>query len=105
MPGGSLFFTGPHALPLAPLCARFGAKPGELLARGQALGGRAEQGADAAVVVPGLPFAPLQVLVWAGDDEFPPRAVIGIDDRVHLSLPLDAIWALCNLLVRRLTEG
>lgn len=105
LPGGRLFYTGPHELPVKPLLKRFGRSLADLIARGQALGGRqVEAGADLAMLIPGLPQVPLWVLLWAGDEEFQPRAVIGIDQRAHYHLAVDAILAICNVLVRRLTK-
>ncbi|MDO9263768.1 MAG: hypothetical protein Q7U02_07370 [Desulfosalsimonadaceae bacterium] len=43
-------------------------------------------------------------LLWRGDQEFPARAVIGIDDRAHFHLDLASIFALTNILVYRLCE-
>jgi hypothetical protein len=102
LPGGNLFFQGPHALPTAALEDAFGARPQRLVERARALGGEETGGADVAVRVPALPMVPMYVLLWRGDSEFPPRAVIGLDARAHFHLALDGIWALCNLLVRRL---
>jgi hypothetical protein len=102
LPGGSLFFTGPHALPTRELVAAFGRDPSRLLPAALALGGRTHDQAEAAAIIPALPMIDLYVLLWAGDDEFPPSATLGIDAHAHHQLPLDAIWALCNVAVRRL---
>lgn len=105
LPGGRLFFAGPHELPLAPLVERFGDRPHELLERAALLGGRqVEAGADMAVMIPGLPKVPLWVLLWAGDNEFEPRAVICIDERAHFHLAVDATLAITYLMVQRLTK-
>ena len=105
LPGGNLFFQGPHALPTTALEETFGRQPELLPPRARTLGGEETDGADVAVRVPALPLVPMYVLLWRGDSEFPPRAVIGLDPRAHFHLALDGIWALCNLLVRRLTGG
>ncbi len=105
LPGGRLFFAGPHELPLAPLIKRFGDRPQDLLERATLLGGRqVEASADMAVMIPGLPKVPLWVLLWAGDEEFKPRAVIGIDDRAHFHLAVDATLAISYLMVQRLIK-
>ncbi len=103
LPGGGLFFSGPHAIATASLARRFGANPAALLAAAQALGGQAHGGAaEVAVTLPGLPYLPLYVLLWLGDEEFAARAVVGLDAHAHHQLALDGIWALTNLLVERL---
>lgn len=105
LPGGSMFFTGPHAVPTAPLAEAFGPEPAALHAAAAPLGGEPAEGADAAVRLPALPMLPMWVLVWGGDEEFDASAVIGVDSRAHHHLALDGVWALCNLLSMRLTRG
>lgn len=104
LPGGAQFYQGPHAINKAPLAQRFGRDPQGLLDRALALGGEAIEGADLAVRVPGLPMVPLYVLLWVGDEEFGPRAVVGLDAHAHHHLALDGLWALCNLMVHRLVR-
>ena len=103
LPGGGLFFTGPHAIATASLEGRFGSDPQGLLQAAAALGGQPHPGAaEVAVVVPGLPMLPLYVLLWPADEEFGARAVVGLDANAHHQLALDGLWALTNLLVGRL---
>ncbi|MFH1059291.1 MAG: DUF3786 domain-containing protein [Pseudomonadota bacterium] len=104
LPGGALFFTGAHAVATAPLARAFAAAPAAMLARAQALGSADADGADLAWRLPGLPKLPLYALLWRGDEEFGARAVIGIDDRAPFHLDLGGVFALTNLLVRRLIK-
>ena len=104
LPGGGLFFTGPHAIATAALVERFGPDPPGLVRRAAMLGGGSWPGAEAAVLVPGLPMLPLYVLLWPADDEFPARVVVGLDAHANHQLALDGIWALTNLLVESLTK-
>lgn len=102
LPGGSFFFTGPHAIPTGRLCKHFGGDPALLLERAAEMGGRPIEGADAAVVLQGLPRLPVYVFLWAADDEFKASATVGMDAHAHLHLALDGLWALSNILVSRL---
>jgi len=102
LPGGRMFFAGPHAIANEPMAQRYGNNPRGLVERALALGGEECEGADAAVKFMALPFLPMWVLLWAGDDEFEARAVMGIDQRAHLHLALDVIWALTNIVSHRL---
>jgi hypothetical protein len=107
LPGGRQFFAGPHEVNTAALERAFGRDPAALAEAARSLDGAPVQGlgADAAVRLPGLPRVPLWVLLWAGDDEFEPRAVVGIDQRAHFHLALDGVWALTNLLTARLARA
>jgi hypothetical protein len=102
LPGGSMFFVGPHAIPTDLLCGHFGRNLDALTAQAKALGGHAISGADAAVTVPGLPRVPMFALIWDQDDEFPARAVVGVDSHAHHHLALDALWALSNVFAHHL---
>jgi len=102
--GGTLFFTGAHSLATKPLAKRFGSDPQALVKAAQLLGGEAVDGADCAVRLPGLPLLPLYVMLWAADEEFAARAVIGIDDRALFHLDLAGVFALTNVMVGRLTH-
>ncbi len=106
LPGGRMFFTGPHELPTAPILERFGSDAPGLIAAAGTFGGREiDEAADAAVFIPGLPRVPMWLLLWERDDEFEARAVMGIDDRAHYHLALDAVWAMCNVLTGRLATA
>ena len=105
LPGGGLFFSGPHAVGTARLEKRFGRDPEGLLAAARALGGQPCPGAEVSVMVPGLPRLPLYVLLWPADEEFEARAMVGLDAHAHHQLALDGIWALTNLLVGRLIDA
>jgi len=104
LPGGRLFFTGAHTVANALLAESFDKDSDQLIDRAVELGAEQADGADVALRMPGLPQVPLYVLLWRGDDEFPARAVIGIDDRAHFHLDLAGIFALTNLLVARLCK-
>lgn len=105
LPGGTQFFQGPHAINNRPLAERFGGDPQALLAAAQALGGVPFEAGDQGVRLPGLPMIPLYALIWAGDEEFAPRAVVGMDANAHHHLALDGLWALSNLMVYRLIKA
>lgn len=102
LPGGRMFFTGAHALPTERLAKAFERDPAGLIERAVNLGGKMIQAADTAIQVPGLPYVPLYLLLWRGEEDIPPRAVIGIDDRVHFHLDLGGVFALTNIFAARL---
>lgn len=104
LPGGRMFFTGAHAVATGPLARSFEKDSDRLIDRALGIGGKMIEGADVAIRVPGLPYVPLYLLLWRGDQEFSARAVIGIDDRAHFHLDLAGIFALTNLLVYRLCK-
>jgi len=105
LPGGSLFFRGPHALPLQPLLARFGADPPAFRRAAEALGGGSLPYGDAAYGFAALPRIPAGCVLWASDDEFPARVNMLFDRSLARHLPLDAVLALVHCLGLRLLEA
>jgi hypothetical protein len=99
LPGGQIFFTGAHAIANVPLARYIETNPKQLVDRALEIGGAIIEGADIALKIPGLPYIPLYILYWKGDQDIPGRAVVGIDDRAHFHLDLGGIFALTNLLV------
>ncbi len=102
LPGGALFFRGPHELTRKPVLRRFGQDPDGFLAAGLALGGEKIAFGDAGVRLPALPRVPLEYVLWAADDEFPASLTIIFDPSVTDHLPLDVIWALVAMVTARL---
>jgi len=104
LPGGALFFRGPHELLREPVLSRYGRDPRAFLRAGRALGGEPVSLGDAGIRLPVLPRIPLECVLWAGDDEFPPSLTYIFDASVAGHLPLDVVWALAALVANRLLE-
>ena len=74
--GGVVFFQGPHALPTARLEERFGSNRELFLSAGHSLGGEEVGRGDVAVVLTAYPNLRLEVILWLGDEEFPPQVIL-----------------------------
>jgi hypothetical protein len=105
LPGGSLFFRGPHALPLEPLRARFGDDLPGFRRASERLGGGALPYGDAAYGFTVLPRIPAGCVLWARDEEFPARLNMLFDRSLGRHLPLDVVLALAHCLALRLLEA
>lgn len=95
--GGHHFFKGAHELPLARIAARYGADRPAFLERAALLGGVPAEYGDASAVLHPVPRVPLTMILWLGDDEFPPRADLLFDSSCELQLPLDVLWSAAML--------
>ena len=102
---GEFFFRGPHVLPTDKLEHAFGTCPRGLIEAGLRLGAEVCDFGDASVEMLLLPRAPVIFIVWAGDDEFPSRASILVDETAVQQLPLDALGVAVNLAVKALTAS
>ncbi len=97
IPGGELFFRGPHALFKEPLEKAFGKDTEGFLREGLKLGGRETGIGDASFELLILPRIPVEYILYREDDEFPAQITINFDRSVYWHLPLDVLWSLINL--------
>ena len=97
IPGGELFFKGPHALFKEPLEKKFGKDPERFLQSGLILGGRETGIGDASFELLILPRIPVEYILYREDEEFPAQITINFDCSVSRHLPLDVLWSLINL--------
>ncbi len=91
LPGGLLFFKGPHSVPDKPIIERFSDNFSGFSEASEKLGGRKSLYGDLSYEFQILPRIPLTVVLWKGDDEFPPRCDFLFDKSVSAQLPLDMI--------------
>ena len=91
--GGHIFFRGTHVLPLDKLALRYTHDAEAFLKRGAALGGRQLNYGDASVQLFPFPRIPVVIILWRGDEEFPPRADLLFDSTCELHLALDILWS------------
>lgn len=100
--GGVTFFQGPHALPSARLEERFGADRQLFLAAGRRLKGTEIAQGDAGLALMPFPHLTVEVILWLGDEEFPPQVVFTLPAALERFWALDGIWALLNVVSREL---
>jgi hypothetical protein len=96
LPGGSMFFRGPHAIPVQPLVQAFGSDAEAFSRRGAELGGVPAGFGDASVILQVLPRIPISFVLWEGDDEFPAAVTVMFDRSIERCYPLDVVLALVS---------
>lgn len=87
---------------LDPLVKGFGNDLAALARAAQALGGRPVAAGDAGYEFAVLPRIDLQVIMWAGDDEFPPKANILFNETCVMQLDTATLYMIGIHLSRRL---
>jgi hypothetical protein len=103
VPGGLFEYASFSREVLIPLLDHFGKKP-ELLVKAAAnLGGSEVVYGNAAVSIKAFPNVPVVIVLWRGDDEFPPNASILFDSTVADYLSTEDMSVLCERIVERLT--
>jgi hypothetical protein len=89
---------------IQPLVTYFSEDPGRLVKTAENLGGRPADLGDAAVAIPAFPRVTVTLVLWRGDDEFPPEGSILFDGNVSDYLSNDDIHTLCENIAWRLVR-
>ena len=105
LPGGVTFFRGHHGLPNAPLEARFGRDVAAFLAAGAKLQAETRAEGDAALALQVFPGLTVEVILWRGDEEFPPQVSFTLPAHLDRFWFLDAVWGLLNLVTQELVQA
>lgn len=74
LPGGSHHYAPFQKEALEPLARAYGCCPDKLVEAGLRLGGEQAFWGDGSFILPVFPYVYIGVVLWRGDDEFPPRA-------------------------------
>jgi len=105
LPEGVNYFTPFSNRAIRPLVSRFGAEPKLLIEAAKPLGGvRADYG-DAAVTIRAFPYVPLTLVLWRGDEEFPPSGSIMFDSSISQRLAGEDITVLCQTISLKLVKS
>jgi hypothetical protein len=102
--GGDFFFQGPHALSKDYVLQKHGRDAAGFLRQAETLDATPLDIGDAAIRMLALPKIPVAYTLYTADEEFPARLVITFDAAIEKHLPLDAIFALVNIISQRLSE-
>ncbi len=105
IPGGIVFIQGTHVLPLDQVAQQYNDDSSGFLRRAQSFGGAQVGYGDVACRLPVFPKLPLTVVLWFGDDEFPPKGELFFDTSARTALPPDVLWGLADLTVELLLEN
>lgn len=102
LPGGLIYQQPFYGRAVLPLIRTFGPRPANLLQAGVALGGRQVNQGDAAIEINSFPLLPVRLIIWAGDEEFPPSGTILFDASAPEMLATEDFAVLAEHLVKRL---
>jgi hypothetical protein len=95
--GGHLFTKGTHVLPLSSLAEKYNDDIKGFFQKGEALNAERVEYGDAAIKLFPVPRVPVIIILWRGDDEFPPRADLLFDSTCELQVPVDILWSIAMM--------
>ena len=104
VPGGELYLGPFRARSVDRLVRAFAGREADLLSVGAALGAVPSDLGDVAATLTALPRVPLALVLYRGDDEFPPSGNLLFDASVTRYLPLEDMVVLAGMAVGRLVR-
>lgn len=109
LPEGANYSSTFSKRSIEPLIKYFGREPQRLIETAERLGGRKADHGDVAVTINVFSRVPITIVLWQGDEEFPPRSNILFDATIPDYLFTEDITVLCETitwkLVKFLREG
>ena len=105
LPGGELFFAKTHNPSTDDLAEELDLDSEGFMKAGESMGARPTGQGDGSWLVMALPQIPLEAFFFLGDRDFPSKITLIIDKAASNYLHLDGIWALVNLIRRRIKSS
>lgn len=102
IPDGHFYFDAFQRRTRDPFLSTFGRDTSLFERCAERLGGKFVEGGDVARIFQVFPIIAVQLVLWSGDDEFPPEAGILFDANIRNSLPAEDIAVMTGMLVYRL---
>ena len=100
VPDGKFYLDAFHRRAKNPMVQAFGDRPELLLElAGEAFGAEPSGQGDVSVVVKALPLVPVALIIWKGDEEFPPEGNILFDRNIVKMLSAEDIAWLSGMVV------
>jgi hypothetical protein len=104
LPEGANYFPTFSKRSIEPLTEHFGSEPHWLIEAAGKLGGHKVDYGDVAVTINGFSRVPITLVLWRGDEEFPPRSNILFDATIPAYLSTYDITVLCETIVWKLVK-
>lgn len=99
VPGGDSYFSAFIKRAQGPMTGFFGANPTLLHQTGIELGGRKSSEGDVSVYFDFFPKVPVRLVIWEGDDEFPPEGSILFDETIIRHMSAEDIAVMSGMVV------
>ena len=102
VPGGNFYYSTFIKLVHRPFLEDFGEKPQVFVSKGKSIGGSEADFKDFSMTFSAFPNVPVTVVLYKGDEEFPPDCKFLFDSNVADYLSAEGILKVCGELVKEL---
>ncbi len=104
LPEGPNYFRTFYKRTIKPLVDHFGQEPGQLIGIAKKLGGYKADYGDVSVTINAFGQVPVTLVLWRGDEEFPPEGNILFDSIIPDYLSTEDINVLCEVITWKLVK-
>ncbi len=104
LPEGPVYFRTFSKRTIQPLVKNFGQNPARLIDIGEDFGGVSSELGDTSIVIPAFSRVPVTVVIWKGDDEFPPEGSVLFDANIQDYLTTEDITVLSEVITWKLVR-
>ena len=102
--GGGIFVRGTHVIPMDMVAEAFGDDKDKLINATKGLGGLRREYGDVSIELLPLRRVPMTVVIWLGDEDFPPKASLLCDATCTLQVPIDILWSIAMMVVEMIFQ-
>jgi hypothetical protein len=99
IPSGEFYYSAFVKRAKEPLVQTFGQNPGLLLELGTGMGGIKREEGDVSLCFQVFPRIPICLIIWAGDDEFPPDGNLLFDASISKYLSAEDVAVLSGMVL------
>ena len=104
LPEGPVYFRTFSKRTIQPLVKNFGEDPDRLLDAGKDFGGVRSELGDVSIVIPAFNHVPVTIVLWKGDEEFPPEGSVMFDANIQDYLTTEDVTVLSEVITWNLVR-
>jgi len=102
LPGGVVYYPTFSKRTTEPLIRFFGKEPELLVKASQRLEAQPSDIGDTAVIINAFPRIPITMVLWHGDEEFPPQLNLLFEDNILDYLETEDVTVICEIITWKL---
>ncbi|MBF0507898.1 MAG: DUF3786 domain-containing protein [Deltaproteobacteria bacterium] len=99
VPAGEFYYSAFEKRAKVPLLSTFGQTPEKLLNLAPVLGGAPVEHSGVAVQINVLPYVPVTLVIWPGDEEFPPDGNVLFDENITSFFQAEDVAVIAGLAI------
>jgi hypothetical protein len=105
LPEGPVYFRTFSKRTIQPLVENFGKEPTGLLDVGKDFGGTPADSGDISVTIPAFSRVPVTIVLWKGDEEFPPEGSVMFDANIQDYLTTEDVTLMSEVITWKLVRS